>query len=84
MALHVEFRYRDNEPWIVVRDAFDIMATYLQPDNYLSAREAAEQIDKVKPSKRVLNDEESASFLLEFWEVVIATARQIPHDHQAQ
>jgi len=88
MAFQLEFRYRDNEPWIVVKDAFDIMATYLQPDKSLSAREAAEQMDKLTPSKRVLNDgeeaEESASFLLEFWEVVIATARQIPHDIQAQ
>jgi len=88
MALHLEFRYRDDEPWVVVKQAFDIIAAYLLPDNALSAREAAGKLDSLTPSKRALNDgeeaEDSSSFLLEFWEVVIATARQVPHSHQAQ
>ena len=88
MASQLVFRYRDDEPWPVVKDAFDIIKPYLQLNSDLSATETATRLDTLTPSKRSLAvgelREKSASFLLEFWEVFVEIAKQLPYDDPSQ
>ncbi|KAL1913256.1 hypothetical protein Sste5344_000803 [Sporothrix stenoceras] len=90
-AAPLEFEARDAESWHVSKSALDIIATYLQTHNATNVNiiaDTAAQLDQVSPAKRTLNDGEEAqetiSFLLEFWEVVVISARQIPYQHPAQ
>jgi hypothetical protein len=88
MALRLEFRYHDDDPWLVVEQAFDIIKDYVETSSRLSAVQAAQRLDNLESSKRPLNEGEHAEgsdgFLLEFWEVFVATIKQIPHDRDAQ
>ncbi|KAF2421541.1 hypothetical protein EJ08DRAFT_665104 [Tothia fuscella] len=53
-----------------------------------SATETAIQLDMLAPGNRTLKDEEAmetvGSFLLEFYDVIIIIAKQIPYNHSAQ
>ena len=84
MAPRLAFRYRDDDPWPVVKQAFNIIVPYLQADCDTSASLVAERLAALTPARRELavgeRKETSASFLLEFWEVFIGIARQVPYD----
>jgi hypothetical protein len=88
MASYLDLALRDDDPWIVAKKAFDIVAAYLQPDSSASATETAASLDALTPLKRQLSEGEKAeqleSFLLEFWETYVVIARQVPHDHPSQ
>lgn len=88
MALDIEFRYRNDDPWMPTYHAYEIIRPYLQPDSTASAADTAAQINALTPDKGEIpnggKSEESASFLLEFWEVFISVAQQIPYDHPSQ
>ena len=87
MALEITLRYRDDDPWEVVVKAFEIISPYLQPGSTASAASTATQIDALTPGKRQSGNEEveeSSSFLLEFWEVFLGIAKQLPYDHPSQ
>lgn len=88
MASHLDLALRDDEPWIVAKKAFDIIAAYLQPDSSASATETAASLDALTLLKRQLSEGEKAeqlgSFLLEFWETYVVIVRQVPHDHPSQ
>ena len=79
MATHLDLALRDDDPWIVAKKAFDIVAAYLQPDSPASATETAASLDALTPSKRQLSEGEKAeqpgSFLLEFWETYVVIVR---------
>ncbi|OCL09783.1 hypothetical protein AOQ84DRAFT_387930 [Glonium stellatum] len=88
MASHLVLKLRDDDPWIVAKKAFDIVAAYLQPDSSASATETAACLDALTPTKRQLcegeESEQPGSFLLEFWETFVVIVRQVPHDHPSQ
>ena len=88
MASHLGLALRDDDPWIVAKKAFDIVAAYLQLDSSASATETAASLDALTPLKRQLSEGEKAeqleSFLLEFWETYVVIVRQVPHDHPSQ
>ena len=75
MASHLDLVLRDDDPWIVAKKAFNIVAAYLQPDSPASATEMAASLDALTPSKRQLSEGEKAkqpsSFLLKFQETYV-------------
>ena len=60
MALHLDLVLRDDDPWIVAKKAFNIVAAYLQPDSPASVTETAASLDALTPSKRQLSKGEKA------------------------
>lgn len=88
MTSDLTLSVRDDDPWHVSKTVFDVLNAFIncqdQPDNL----DAAKQLDALAPSNRDLREDERAgshvSFLLEFWEPFLKTARQVPHDHEAQ
>lgn len=87
MAPTLTFRSRDNDPWEVAVSAFDIIAPYLRQEGTVSAASIAAQVDSLTPGKRQTSDEEvegTASFLLEFWEMFIGIAKQLPYNDPSQ
>lgn len=88
MSAKLELSLKDSDPWIVAKQAFDLISDYVQPDSPISPGQAAAQLNSLSPGQRVLQDgeeaEEPASFLLEFWETLVSIARQIPYDHPSQ
>ena len=85
--LSLSFRDRNNDPWHVAHEGFDIMATYVQDDS-APATATAGSIDALTPRKRRLSEgekqEEDESFLLEFWEAFVDLIRQVPCGHPYQ
>lgn len=88
MSAQLELTLRDSDPWIVAKQAFDLLSDYIQPDSPISPGQVAAQLNSLSPGQRVLQDgeeaEEPASFLLEFWETLVSVARQVPFDHPSQ
>ena len=79
---------RDEDPWSVAKEAFDVVAAYLQPDREADALETANRLDTLTPARRKLKESEEAeedeSFLLEIWEIFVMIALQVPYDHPSQ
>ncbi|KXJ88603.1 hypothetical protein Micbo1qcDRAFT_18230 [Microdochium bolleyi] len=88
MSADLAVSLRDDEPWHVSQKVFDIISTYIQNDDQSDPAESAKELDKLTPGNRALQEiepvESYLSFLLEFWEVFLKIARQVPHDHPAQ
>jgi hypothetical protein len=75
---------------------FVILREYLQPDSTISAEDAAKSIDKLTPSPKnpvkqpggntgpAKDLTDSENHLWDFWGVVDACAKQIPHNHPSQ
>lgn len=79
---------RDEDPWHVSKTAFDVLNTFINCQDQPHPLDAAKRLDALAPSNRDVQEGEKAeshvSFLLEFWELFLKTARQVPHDHEAQ
>lgn len=88
MSAPLELKLKDLDPWIVAKQAFDLISAYVQPDSLVSPGQVAAQLNSLTPGQRVLQEreeaEEPASFLLEFWELLVSIARQVPYDHPSQ
>lgn len=88
MSAQLDLSLRDSDPWIVAKQAFDLISDFVQSDNSISSGQVASQLTYLSPRQRVLQDgeeaEEPASFLLEFWETLVYIARQVPFDHPSQ
>lgn len=88
MALRIEFRYRDDDPWPIVKNAFDIIEPFLQPGSRISVADTAARVDTLSPPRNPLAmGEESytcAGFLLELFEIVVDIARQLPYNDPSQ
>lgn len=88
MSVRLELILRNSDPWVVAKQAFDLISDYVQPDSPISPGQAALQLNGLSPGQRPLQEreeaEEPASFLLEFWETLMSVARQVPFDHPSQ
>lgn len=88
MSAGLELILRNSDPWVVAKQAFEMISDYVQPGSPISPGQAALQLNSLSPGQRPLQEgeevEEPASFLLEFWETLISIARQIPFDHSSQ
>ena len=83
-SLH--FTTRNEDPWFIAQEIFDILTELLQPSSSLSLTAAAQRIDGFHPSKRTDPGEkkEPASFFLELWAVYAEIVQQLPYDHPEQ
>ncbi|KAI1082082.1 hypothetical protein F5B20DRAFT_534318 [Whalleya microplaca] len=88
MEPQLVLKLKDDDTWVVAKTAFDIIAAYVQPTSQSLPEQVALYLDNLTPVKRQLNylerTETFTSFLLEFWEVFLVLARQIPCDHPSQ
>lgn len=88
MAAQLQLTLRDLDTWLVAKQAFDRISDYVQPDSPITPDQVAHQLNSLTPGQRVLQDGEEAedpiSFLLEFWEIFVTIARQVPYDHPSQ
>ncbi|KAH7035999.1 uncharacterized protein B0I36DRAFT_429984 [Microdochium trichocladiopsis] len=88
MAEHLSLSLRDDDPWYISQNAYNIISAFIQAKDQPDPLEAAKELGALAPANRVLQEAEEAesyvSFLLEFWELFLRIARQVPHDHPAQ
>lgn len=88
MSAGLELSLRNSDPWVVAKQAFEMISDYVQPGSPISPGQAALQLNSLIPGQRPLQEgeevEEPASFLLEFWETLVSIARQILFDHPSQ
>ena len=90
-AAPLEFELRDDDPWHISERAFEILTEFVSgtaAETNTDAAVTAAELNSLSPAKRTLNDgetaEETTSFLLEFWQVFVLVAKQIPCDSRLQ